>query len=116
VIACPFNYVRLYICADEDGDDAASNKSIVSAANTFLKRGLKVEIAYPTPQITLPKTDFNDVLKIAGVKAIEQDFKQIIRVREPLNEQKLLQLKSELSVTKEQFIKQSHINLKEQER
>jgi hypothetical protein len=104
---------KVVLCADEDGDDAASNKSVVDAANAFLKRGFKVEIAYPTLQITLPKTDFNDLLKISGVKAVEQDFKQVITVREPLTEQKLLQLRSELSLTKEQLTKH---NGKERER
>lgn len=104
---------KVVICADEDGQGASSNQSVVDAANAFLKRGFKVEIAYPTVNAALSKTDFNDLLKISGVKAIEQDFKQVITVREPLSEQKLLQLKSELSVTKEQFIKH---NGKERER
>lgn len=86
---------KVVLCADEDGADARSNKSLVEAANIFLSRGLKVEIAYPSKVANLLKTDFNDVLKMSGLKAVEQDLGRTIRVREPLTEQALQQLKTE---------------------
>jgi len=115
-VPIPVDTQKVILCADEDGNTAASNQNIVNAANAFLKRGLKVEIAYPTKIPELSKTDFNDLLKQGGLKAVEQDLQRTLKVQEMLTKEKLLELKTELIASKEKQPPQPNLTMKELER
>lgn len=109
---------KVVICADEDGADAGSNKSVVDAINAYLAQGVKVEVAYPRALPHLDKTDFNDLLKIRGVSAIKEDFQKTIRIKEvkTLSVPDLLQLKKELESTKNTALQPHYQTQKELER
>lgn len=110
---------RVVICADEDGPDASSNKSVRDAVNTYLAKGLRVEVAYPRALAGLEKTDFNDVSRVFGVQALREDFEKTIRIHgnKPLSVSELLDLKNDLQKTKN-TLSQPHYQQqqKEQER
>jgi len=93
---------RVVICADEDGPNASSNKSVIEAVNAYMAKGMQVEIAYPRRLPVLEKTDFNDLSKAMGVRAVKEDFEKTIRINtiKPLSVSDLLHLKNELQKTK----------------
>lgn len=93
---------RVVICADEDGPNASSNKSVVDAVNTYLAKGLQVEVAYPRALANLDKTDFNDLSRTIGVQAVKEDFDKTIRIQtnKSLSVSALLDLKNEVQKTK----------------
>ncbi len=93
---------RVIICADEDGPNASSNKSVVGAIKTYVAKGLQVEVAYPRALIGLDKTDFNDLARAMGVQAVKADLEKTIRIQtnKPLLVAQLLDLKQDLQKTK----------------
>lgn len=96
----PKNTQKIILCADEDGASANSERALIKTANRYCERGYTVQIAYPSRVPNLDKTDFNDVLKDAGIKGVVRDFKHTISVQSPLTSASLLQLKRDLERTK----------------
>jgi hypothetical protein len=82
--------------------NASSNKSVADAVNTYLAKGLQVEVAYPRALAGLDKTDFNDLSRAMGVQAVREDFEKTIRIQsnKPLSVSELLDLKNDLQKTK----------------
>jgi len=78
---------RVVICADHDGQDANSYKSVVAAAEHYLKQGLQVFIAMPYG-VEGQKQDFNDVLKQGGLSRVQEvlDQKREIKNSESLHQ------------------------------
>ncbi len=110
---------RVVICADEDGPSASSNKSVVEAVNAYIAKGMQVEIAYPRRLPVLEKTDFNDLSKAMGVRAVKEDFEKTIRINtiKPLSVSDLLQLKNDLQKNKNTLLQPHYQSQpKEQER
>jgi phage/plasmid primase-like uncharacterized protein len=93
---------KVVICADEDGPHASSNKSVVDAVNSYLAKGMQVEVAYPRALPALDKTDFNDLSRAMGIQAVKEDFEKTIRIQgvKTLSVPDLLRLKRELENAK----------------
>ncbi|MFK7974359.1 MAG: AAA family ATPase, partial [Rickettsiaceae bacterium] len=64
---------KIIIAADNDGANSVTNKTIENAKIALQEKGAYVEIVRPEKE-----GDFNDVLKLAGTKAIAQSFKPAI--------------------------------------
>ena len=61
---------ELVICADNDGPDAGTNKTIEKAGKELIEQGYKVTVIKPREI----GTDFNDLLKSSGKEAVKEYF------------------------------------------
>ncbi|MCW5589675.1 MAG: MobA/MobL family protein [Legionellales bacterium] len=65
---------QVLFCADNDGIDPSSQKTLKEAAQQLSLKGVDVWQAMPASIPGLKKTDFNDVLKVQGVEAIREQL------------------------------------------
>lgn len=75
---------KVILCADYDGVQSASNKSLIAAANFYVAQGLKVAIAYPELIAGMKKVDFNDVLKHLGIASIARSLQNAVSQSDPM--------------------------------
>ncbi len=108
-VPLPNDVQKVVLCADYDGANAISNKTLLTAANFYKERGLEVSIAYPEKIPGMNKVDFNDVLKHLGVNSINKSLQsaelqkspEVVKAIETTNTPavtKNLQLNKELSL------------------
>jgi len=111
------------LCADYDGNNTASNKALISAAKSYLERGLNVMIAYPAKVPGMIKVDFNDVLKNLGTysivkslqNAIPQQLSEINKTMES-NNSKVQQITTQKSLEVSKITAVNNLNIKKEDR
>lgn len=64
----------ILICADNDGRDSGTAKSVERAANILSRQGIDVWVAEPTKPSNEKKWDFNDSLIAQGAGKVKQDL------------------------------------------
>lgn len=70
------NYI--IICADNDGIDSGTDKTVKKAMANLNAKGIDVFVVEPTKPEHFQKYDFNDVLKYDGVEAVCADLNSVI--------------------------------------
>lgn len=68
---------RVYLCADNDGENGASNKQVEKAVQAFVDKGVNIYLAKPK----IVGWDFNDVLKNEGIESVRNS----LRDAKPMN-------------------------------
>ncbi len=68
---------KIIFCLDNDGKNLKSDKVILAASTRLVSD--KKEVSFMIPNgLSLPKQDYNDILKQKGCDAIKRDFQQAI--------------------------------------
>ena len=75
-VRLPDETKSILICADNDGQDSITTKSITRAAEKLSQRGMDVWISEPQKPLDKAKWDFNDTLRINGVAQVKYDLDQ----------------------------------------
>ena len=83
-VPIPADTEKVVLCADYDGAQSTSNKSLIAAANFYLAQGLKVAIAHPELIAGMKKVDFNDVLKHLGTESIARSLQNAVPQSDPM--------------------------------
>lgn len=73
-VRLPENTKSILICADNDGQDSTTQKSIEKSAEKLAQRGMDVWVAEPQKPEQQAKWDFNDVLLANGIIQVQQDL------------------------------------------
>ncbi len=66
----------LVICADNDGLDSGTAKSVKKAVENLATQGIAAVVVEPTKPQGIEKWDFNDALKKSGIESIRADLDQ----------------------------------------
>lgn len=68
--------IKVYLAADNDGDNAVSRITTKKACATLREAGIDVRIVYPNALPEKQKTDWNDILVVRGKKQFIAEFKE----------------------------------------
>ena len=75
-VRLPDTAKSVLICADNDGHDSATAKSVTRAAEKLSQRRMDVWVAEPQKPLDKAKWDFNDVLLTEGIAQVQGDLAQ----------------------------------------
>ena len=79
-VALKASQQNILICADNDGKDAGSTKSIERTVNTLTECGKNVWLALPNKPVHQNKWDFNDALCRQGVDTVRKALDRPIQI------------------------------------
>ncbi len=101
-VRLPENTQNILICADNDGHDSTTSKSITKSAEQLAKRGVDVWVAEPQKPEHKTKWDFNDALMSGGVSQIKNDLDQAKLYQKGISKENFtVDLKENLAVLSE---------------
>lgn len=73
---------KIVICADRDGINSQTYKSVVEAVDHHLSQGRQVFLALPETLQGIDKYDFNDLLKVGGISAVQHSLAQKFEIKD----------------------------------
>ena len=73
-VALKTGRASIVICADNDGPDSGTAKSVEKAAQALAEKGVDVWVALPQKSAAQDKWDFNDALQHQGLRQVRKDL------------------------------------------
>jgi phage/plasmid primase-like uncharacterized protein len=84
------NYKEVLICADNDGVNSATQKSVEKTIQALAKDGLNVYVAMPMKPESITTWDFNDQLVHAGVDEVSKNLGKATLFKKAITQESLL--------------------------